>query len=229
MPHYQQTPRKRSQAQLWAKRSTHLRTYLDNLSLKKTQHIDAQSLIRVFFTRKSLRLKLSDTYLAKLWSMSLRNVQYRLKQFEDLGLIKRLTKPPQKRVEGWRQERSLFLILPKQKSKAYLVSKNSQQSNLQASPAVDSSTVPVKTLPNMKFVDYLALQNKVSKGAFAFWMRRWGAKPRSMGYLLDNIHSRIERRPDVLESVLWDAVGQKLSGQALVGFIVSEVKSRITT
>ena len=79
----------------------------------------------------------------------------------------------------------------------------------------------------MKFVDYLALQNKVSKGAFAFWMRRWGAKPRSMGYLLDTIHSRIERRPDVLESVLWDAEGQKLSGPALVGFVVSEIKSRI--
>ncbi len=79
----------------------------------------------------------------------------------------------------------------------------------------------------MKFVDYLALQNKVSKGAFAFWMRRWGAKPRSMGYLLDNIHSRIEKRPDVLESVLWDAEGQKLSRPALVGFVVSEIKSRI--
>ena len=52
-------------------------------------------------------------------------------------------------------------------------------------------------------------------------------KPRSMGYLLDTIHSRIERRPDVLESVLWDAEGQKLSGSALVGFVVGEVKSRI--
>jgi hypothetical protein len=79
----------------------------------------------------------------------------------------------------------------------------------------------------MRFVDYLALQNKVSKGAFAFWMRRWGAKPRSMGYLLDNIHSRIERRPDTLESILFDAEAQKLSGPALVGFVVSEIKSRI--
>ena len=52
-------------------------------------------------------------------------------------------------------------------------------------------------------------------------------KLRSMGYLLDTIHSRIERRPDVLESVLWDAEGQKLSGPALVGFVVGEVKSRI--
>ena len=51
-------------------------------------------------------------------------------------------------------------------------------------------------------------------------------KPRSMGYLLDNIHSRIERRPDVLESVVWCAEGQKLSGPALVGFVVSEVKAR---
>ena len=78
----------------------------------------------------------------------------------------------------------------------------------------------------MKFVDYLALQSKVSKGAFAFWMRRWGAKPRSMGYLLDTIHSKIERRPDVLESVLWDAEGENLSGPALIGFVVSEVKAR---
>ena len=90
-----------------------------------------------------------------------------------------------------------------------------------------SLTVPVKTLPNMKFVDYLALQSKVSKGAFAFWMRRWGAKPRSMGYLLENIYSRVERRPDTLESILWDAEGQKLSGPALVGFVVSEIKIRI--
>ena len=51
-------------------------------------------------------------------------------------------------------------------------------------------------------------------------------KPRSMWYLLDNIHSRIERRPDVLESVFWDVEDQKLSGPALVGFVVSEVKAR---
>ena len=49
-----------------------------------------------------------------------------------------------------------------------------------------------------------------------------------MGYLLDTIHSKIERRPDVLESVLWDAEDQRLSGPALVGFVVSEVKARIT-
>ena len=48
-----------------------------------------------------------------------------------------------------------------------------------------------------------------------------------MGYLLDTIQSKIERRPDVLESVLWDAEVQKLSGQSLVGFVVSEVKARV--
>ena len=45
-------------------------------------------------------------------------------------------------------------------------------------------------------------------------------------YLLDNTYSRIERRPDVLESVLWDAEGQKLLRPALVGFIVGKVKAR---
>ena len=84
-------------AQLWAKRSTHLRTHLDNLALKKTQHLDAEALIKVFLTRKSLRLKLSDAYLAKVWRMSLRSVQYRLRQLEEVGLIKRFTQPPRKR------------------------------------------------------------------------------------------------------------------------------------
>ena len=119
-----------------------------------------------------------------------------------------------------------MLILPK-KPKPLLVSHFDSLANSQQNAVTDNLTVPVKTLTNIKFVDYLALQNKVSKGAFAFWMRRWGAKPRSTGYLRDNIHSKIERRPDVLESVLWDADGQNLSGPALVGFVVSEIKSRI--
>ena len=153
-------------------------------------------------------------------------MQRRLERLEQLGLLKRMTHPPRKQPNGaWKQERKLVLILPK-KPKPLLVSHFGSLANSQQNAVANNSTVPVKTLPNMKFVDYLALQNKVSKGAFAFWMRKWGAKPRSMGYLLDTIHSRIERRPDVMESVLWDAEGQKLSGPALIGFIVSEVKAR---
>ena len=137
-----------------------------------------------------------------------------------------MTQPPRKQVNGtWKQDRKLALILPK-KPNLSLVSHFGALANSQQNAERSNSTVPVKILPDMKFVDYLALQSKVSKGAFAFWMRRWGAKPRSMGYLLDNIHSRIERRPDVLESVLWDAEDQRLSGPALVGFVVSEVKAR---
>jgi DNA-binding Lrp family transcriptional regulator len=213
-------PRKPTKAirkdQVWSKRSIHLRSHIDSLGLKKTQQLDAHALVKVFFFRRSLRLKLSDTYLAKVWQMSLRNVQNRLQQLEHAGLIKRLTGKAKRTAEGFRQDRRIVL----------LVGKKSQQLNLQAKPAVDNSTQRVKAKPKMPFVDYLALQNKVSKGAFAFWMRRWGAKPRSMGYLLDNIHSRIERRPDTLESILWDAEAQKLSGPALVGFVVSEVKAR---
>ena len=119
-----------------------------------------------------------------------------------------------------------MFMLPKN-SNSLLVFQIGALANSRQNADRSSLTVPVKTLPNMKFVDYLALQDKVSKGAFAFWMRRWGAKPRSMGYLLDTIHSRIERRPDTLESILFDAKAQKLSGPALVGFVVGEVKSRI--
>ena len=224
MPHYQQTPRKQSKAQLWAKRTVHLKTYLQDLP--RRLRLDIEALVKIFLTRRSLLLKLADNYLVKLWECSRATVQRRVEYLEHLGLLKRMTQPPKKQADGtWKQERKLVLLLPK-KPKSLLVSHFGSLANSQQNAVADNSTVPVKTLPNMKFVDYLALQNKVSKGAFAFWMRRWGAKPRSMGYLLDTIHSRIERRPDVLESVLWDAEGLMLSGSALVGFVVSEVKAR---
>ena len=211
-------------AQVWAKRSVHLKSYLQDLP--RRLRLDIEALVKIFLTRRSLLLKLADNYLIKLWECSRASVQRRLERLEQLGLLKRMTHPPRKQPNGaWKQERKLVLILPK-KPKPSLVSHFGSLANSQQNAVADNSTVPVKTLPNMKFVDYLALQNKVSKGAFAFWMRRWGAKPRSMGYLLDTIHSRIERRPDVLESMLWDAEGQMLSGPALVRFVVSEVKAR---
>ena len=224
MPHHQQSPRKQSKAQLWAKRTIHLKTYLQDLP--RRLRLDIEALVKIFLTRRSLLLKLADNYLVKLWECSRATVHRRLERLEQLGLLKRLTQPPRKQANGtWKQKRKLVLILPK-KSNSLLVSHSGSQANSQQNAERSNSTVPVNTLPNMKFVDYLALQSRVSKSAFAFWMRRWGAKPRSMGYLLDNIHSRIERRPDVLESVLWDVEDQKLSGPALVRFVVSEVKAR---
>ena len=116
-------------AQLWAKRSTHLRSHIDSLGLKKTQQLDAHALVKVFFFRRSLRLKLTDTYLAKVWQMSLRNVQNRLQQLEQAGLIKRLTGKATRTAKGVRQDRRIVLI----------VGKKSQQLNLQAKPAVNNS------------------------------------------------------------------------------------------
>ena len=225
MPNYQQTLRKQSKVQLWAKRSVHLKTYLQDLP--RRLRLDIEALVKIFLTRRSLLLKLADNYLIKLWECSRATAQRRLERLEELGLLKRMTQPPRKQPNGaWKQERKLVLILPK-KPNSLLVSHFGALANSQQNAERSNSTVPDKVLPSMKFVDYLALQSKVSKGAFAFWMRRWGAKPQSMGYLLDTIHSKIERRPDVLESVLWDAEGQNLSGPALVGFVVSEIKSRI--
>lgn len=225
MPNHQTTPRRSSKARLWARRSVHLRTHLQDLP--RRLRLDVEALAKIFLTRRSLLLKLADNYLVKLWECSRATAQRRLERLEELGLLKRMTQPPQKQSDGtWKQDRKLVLLLPK-KPKSFLVSHFGSQANSQQNAERSHSTVPVETLPKMKFVDYLALQAKVSKGAFAFWIRRWGAKPKSMGYLLDTIHSKIERRPDVLESVLWDAEGQKLSGPALVGFVVNEIKSRI--
>ena len=223
--HVQKPAKPFRKAQVWARRSVHLKTYLQELP--RRLRLDIEALVKIFLTRRSLLLKLTDNYLVKLWECSRATVQRRLEHLEQQGLLKRMTYPPKKQADGtWKQERRLVLILPK-KTNPLLVSHFGSQANLQQDAVADNSTVPAKILPSMKFVDYLALQTKVSKGAFAYWLRNWGARPASMGYLLDNIHKKIERRPDILESVLWDAEGQKLSGQALVGFVVSEVKARV--
>ena len=222
--HVQKPTKPFRKAQVWARRSVHLKTYLQELP--RRLRLDIEALVKIFLTRRSLLLKLTDNYLVKLWECSRATVQRRLEHLEQQGLLKRMTYPPKKQADGtWKQERRLVLILPKN-TNPLLVSHFGSQANLQQDAVADDSTVPVKILPSMKFVDYLALQTKVSKGAFAYWLRNWGARPASMGYLLDNIHKKIEKRPDILESVLWDAEGQKLSGQALVGFVVSEVKAR---
>ena len=222
--HVQKPAKPFRKAQVWARRSVHLKTYLQELP--RRLRLDIEALVKIFLTRRSLLLKLTDNYLVKLWECSRATVQRRLEHLEQQGLLKRMTYPPKKQADGtWKQERRLVLILPK-KTNPLLVSHFGSQANLQQDAVADNSTVPAKILPGMKFVDYLALQTRVSKGAFAYWLRNWGARPASMGYLLDNIHKKIERRPDILESVLWDAEGQKLSGQALVGFVVSEVKAR---
>ena len=54
-----------------------------------------------------------------------------------------------------------------------------------------------------------------------------GEEPEPIGQLLDNILSRIKRRPDFNGSVVWDAENQKLSDPVLVGFVVSDVKARV--
>ena len=222
--HVQKPTKPFRKAQVWARRSVHLKTYLQELP--RRLRLDIEALVKIFLTRRSLLLKLTDNYLVKLWECSRATVQRRLEHLEQQGLLKRMTYPPKKQADGtWKQERRLVLILPK-KTNPLLVSHFGSQANLQQDAVADNSTVPAKILPSMKFVDYLALQTKVSKGAFAYWLRNWGARPASMGYLLDNIYKKIERRPDILESVLWDAEGQKLSGPALVGFVVSEVKAR---
>ena len=225
MPNHQQTSRRSSKAHLWVKRSVHLKSYLQDLP--RRLRLDIEALVKIFLTRRSLLLKLADNYLVKLWECSRATAQRRLERLEELGLLKRMTQPPKKQSDGtWKQDRKLVLLMPK-KPKSFLVSHFGSLANSQQNAERSNSTVPVKTLPNMKFVDYLALQSKVSKGSFAFFLRQNNANPKTMGYLLSHIHQRIRNRPDTLESILFDAQAQKLKNSRLIGFMVNEIKARV--
>ena len=221
----QKSPRKR---QLWANRYRRLKKWVN--SLPPLLILRAEKLIQVFLRRKSLHLRLADNYLIELWGhISRATVQRTLKQLERLGLLKRITGPPKRQGDGsWKQDRKLILLLPKKdpSEHSYLVSHSGQQSKLQGFPVGKNSTQSVKQRP---FVDYLYDQQRVSKGAWAYFLRTQGAEPRTFGYLLSSIHRKIQHRPDILESILFDAEAQKLRGRQLVGFTISEIKTRIPT
>ena len=67
------------------------------------------------------------------------------------------------------------------------------------------------------------IMNKTIK--FLCWMRRWGAEPRTMGYIRA-VWKKISRRADLLESILWCAKGENLQGKHKVGFIIAEIQAR---
>ena len=221
MPNKSQSPTQKRQ--LWANRYRKLKSWVQ--SLPPLLVLRAEKFISIFFKRKSLSLRLSDNYLIKLWgNISRSTVQRTLKRQEQLGLLKRLTGPPKRQADGsWTQQRKLVLLLPK--SLSYLVSHSARQPELEGKPLAKNSTQGVK---QRDFVDYLCEQQRVSKGAWAYWLRKNEAEPRTFGYLLGSIHQRIQNRPDVLESILFDGLAQKLRGKQLVGFTIAEIKSRTT-
>ena len=106
----QKSPRKR---QLWANRYRRLKEWVN--SLPPLLILRAEKLIQVFLKRKSLHLRLADNYLIELWGhVSRATVQRTLQQLEQLGLLKRITRPPKRQGDGsWKQDRKLTLLLPK--------------------------------------------------------------------------------------------------------------------
>ena len=220
MPNKSQSPTQKRQ--LWANRYRRLKSWVQ--SLPPLLVLRAEKFISVFFKRKSLSHRLSDNYMIKLWgNISRATVQRTLQKLEQLGLLRRLTGPPKKQPDGsWTQQRKLVLLLPK--SLSYLVSHSARQLKLEGKPLAKNSAQSVKQKP---FVDYLYDQQRVSKSAWAYFLRTQGAEPKTFGYLLSSIHSKIQHRPDVLESILFDAEAQKLRERQLVGYTIAEIKSRI--
>ena len=220
MPNKSQSPTQKRQ--LWANRYRRLKSWVQ--SLPPLLVLRAEKFISIFFKRKSLSLRLSDNYLIKLWgNISRATVQRTLQKLEQLGLLRRLTGPPKRQPDGsWTQQRKLVLLLPK--SLSYLVSHSARQPELEDKPLAKNSTQSVK---QKSFVDYLCEQQRVSKGAWAYWLRKNEAAPQTFGYLLGSIHQRIKNRPDVLENILFDGLEQKLWGKQLIGSTIAEIKTRI--
>ena len=226
MPHPTIPLKSTRKRQLWSNRYRRLKEWVN--SLPPLLLLRAEKFVQVFLKRKSLSLRLADNYLAQLWGgISRATVQRTLQTFEELGLLKRITQPPKKGADGnWTQERRLVLLLPKRvdEQNSYLVSHSEQLPKLQDSPVDKNSTESAK---QKTFGDYLYNQTRVSRSAWAYFLRTQQAEPRSFGYLLSSVYQRIQNRPDVLENILFDAKERKLKGKQLVGYTIAEIKLRI--
>ena len=207
----------------WQRRQTHLHSAISKYPRRLRQ--DALDLAKVFMARKALKLRLCDNYLAKIWQCSRRTVTRRLHALEEKGFLKRLTFPPRrKNGGGWEQIRFIFLLL--RKVKHTLARQFGSQSERSEDHFVKHQPQAGKSRePKLDFKAYLSLRSDVPLRSFLYWARKWGANPRSMGYLR-RIWKGVSNRADLLESILWDAEEGGFKGQQKVGFIVAEIKAR---
>lgn len=190
----------------------------------------AEALAKIFFIRRSLRLILCDTYLEKLWRTSRSTVQRTLKALEELGFLKRLTDKPRKVAQGkYTQKRVLALLLPSKEKILSLVRQFGLQESFLSESELRTQPAPKGSVESKQiaFVDYLATKEKVPLNAWLYWMRRWGAKPDSIGFLR-KFHAKIANRADVLEAVLFDGQRENKTGRNLVGFIIDQIKLRLS-
>lgn len=199
----------------WKRRHSHLYTTIKDYPRRLRK--DAEDLVRVFLRRKSLKLRLCDQYLMKVWECSRATVHRRLQHLETLGLIRRMTFSPRKRSGKWEQLRYIFMLVSQKET----LLKQSDKHSDKTEPPGQSRKTP------FSFEDYLATRQDVPLRSFLLWMRRWGANPRSMGYIR-KVWKGIQNRADLLENILWCANDENLKGKRRVGFIVAEINARMS-
>lgn len=199
----------------WKKRQSHLYSTIKDYPRRLRK--DAEDLVKVFFWRRSLKLRLCDKYLMKVWECSRATVQRRLEELESLGLIRRLTFSPRNKGGRWEQLRYIFMLVSQKQTPL----EQSDYHSGKIEPTDKSSRTP------FSFEDYLAQRQDVPLNSFLFWMRRWGAQPKTMGYIR-SVWKKISRRADLLESILWCANDENLKGKRRVGFIIAEINARMS-
>jgi len=213
----------------WRKRAGMLQRFYQSFDHHQTKRLSYRisDLAEIFVIRQSLRLELTDSYLAKVWSCSIKTVQRTLADLEKLHLLKRFTDKPRFIDGRWIRRRVLCLILPSKKTASFLNGHDDRQAKLSLQKEERKDLTKEKsTHPKMCFADYLMTRQGVSRRAWFYWMRKWGAIPSSFGYL-HLVHQLIKNRADILESILFDARDAKIpENQNLVGFIVEEIKAR---
>jgi DNA-binding Lrp family transcriptional regulator len=218
----------------WRNREAAIGTVLKDSQFDKL-YFRAEALAKIFFLRRNLRLRLVDKYLMCVWRCSRQTVQRTLKKLEQLGLIKRLTEKPQYesgsgKSAKFSQKRQIALLLPAKRKTLTTVSQVEPQTNSSKDELKENSTSNAgegksKEIP---FEDYLATKQHIPLKSWLYWCRKNGAVQESMGHLR-NLHQQIAHRPDLLESILFDAQRENKTGQKLIGFVVTEIKARTGT
>ena len=167
--------------------------------------------LKMFYQHKNRFVTCIDNYLAKVTHRKLRTFQRILKWGEEMGWWKRHTSGGYRDKEGkWRKDRRIELIIRDECKDPFHERKKPE---------------PKKRGFKVPFQEYLADKKKVPIRSFMAHLRHWGAT--NLAWIGVNIFPEIEKRPDILESILYDADDMKLEGRAKVGFVLKEIQHRV--
>lgn len=186
---------------------------------------DTKKLLQIM--RRRVRARLTDAYLSAALEVSVGTIKNRMRVWEQIGLVVRMTKKPEKTPAGWIQHRVLALIKPKTPCSQKLSATEKSQGNLGKDSKVEKGKHPYS---HSSFAEYCSRKiTEVPYRAWAWVVSQLAETPRDGRYAMSKRfwEQFVQYNPERVESVFWNLseMNPKEVRKPL-GWVISELRVR---